>query len=174
MANSSPNRVLGIDPFSRGVGFVVLEGPERLIDWGLRTTGHADNDKAARIVENLIGRFQPDVLSLEHWASTGFRRCKRVQMLLERIATTESRNRKIQMITREQIRAIGPAPLASTKRGRACLLTERFPKLGSLLPPFRKPWMPEDDRMAIFDALSFALSCYPQTQGPNTRSDEPV
>lgn len=28
-------RVLAIDPNSRGFGFAVLEGPDRLIDWGV-------------------------------------------------------------------------------------------------------------------------------------------
>ncbi len=36
-------RVLAIDPNSRGFGFAVLEGGARLIDWGIRDTGRADN-----------------------------------------------------------------------------------------------------------------------------------
>jgi len=31
-------RVLAIDPSTRGFGFAVLEGPDRLIDWGVKET----------------------------------------------------------------------------------------------------------------------------------------
>jgi len=78
---------LAIDPFSRGVGFAVLEGRDRLVDWGMRTTGSADNAKSAHVIGKLIDRFRPDILALEDWDSAGSRRCERVQSLLDRIAT---------------------------------------------------------------------------------------
>ncbi len=151
--------MLAVDPFSRGVGFAVIEGQDRLIDWGIRTTGKADNAKASRVIDKLIDRFRPDVLALEDWDSDGARRCGRVQKLLDRIAADEGTRVLVRLVTRRQIRAIGPLPLTSTKQGRARFLAERFPELQPFLPPARKPWMPEDDRMAIFDALSFAVAC---------------
>ncbi|HYW46413.1 MAG TPA: hypothetical protein VE959_26335 [Bryobacteraceae bacterium] len=154
--------MLAVDPFSRGVGFAVVEGPARLVDWGIRTTGRADNAKALHVIAKLIDRFRPDVLAFEDWDSDGSRRCGRVQTLLDRIAATEGPRVLVRLITRRQIRAIGPLPQTSTKRGRACLLAERFLELQPFLPPSRKPWMPEDDRMAIFDALGFALACFPK------------
>lgn len=164
MRKETAKRVSAIDPFSRGVGFAVLEGPECLIDWGLRTTGRADNAKAARVIEKLIDRFRPDGLALEDWDSAGSRRCGRVQKLLDRIAAAEGRRVLVRLITRRQIRAIGSLPQTSTKHGRACLLAERFPELQPFLPPFRKLWMPEDDRMAVFDAVSFAVACFRTTR----------
>ena len=155
---------MAIDPYSRGVGFAVLEGPECLIDWGTRTTGRADNAKAARVIDKLIDRFRPDILALEDWDSEGARRCGRVQRLLDRIAADEGPRVLVRLITRRETRAIGPLPHTSTKRGRACLLAERFPELQAFLPPVRKPWMPEDDRMAIFDAASFAAACFRTTK----------
>jgi len=164
MRKGPVKRVLAIDPFSRGVGFVVLEGPACLIDWGLRTTGRADNAKAARVIEKLMNRFRPDVLALEDWDSAGSRRCGRVEELLDRIAATEEKHAIVRLVTLHQIRAIGPLPQTSTKHGRASFLAERFPELQPFRPPFRKPWMPEDDRMAIFDALSFAVACFRTTR----------
>ena len=164
MRKDTAKRVLAIDPFSRGVGFAVLEGPECLIDWGLRTTGRADNAKAARVIDKLIDRFRPDVLALEDWDSAGSRRCGRVAKLLDRIAAAEGKHVLVRLITRHQVCAIGLLPQTSTKRGRACFLAECFPELQPFLPPFRKPWMPEDDRMAIFDAVSFAVGCFRKTR----------
>ena len=160
MRKEGIKRVLAIDPFSRGVGFAVLEGPEHLVDWGLRTTGRADNAKAVRVIEKLIERFRPDLLALEDWESAGSRRCDRVQTLLDQIVATEGKHMIVRLITRRQIRAIGPMPQTSTKRGRACFIAERFLELQAFLPPLRKPWMPEDDRMAIFDAVSFAVAYF--------------
>ena len=56
-------RVLAIDPFSSGVGFVVFEGPHNLIDWGLKTTRRTDNGKSVRAIKDLLARFRPDVLA---------------------------------------------------------------------------------------------------------------
>jgi hypothetical protein len=159
MRSESVRRVLAVDPFSRGVGFAVLEGPECLIDWGLRTTGRANNAKSARVIEKLIDRFRPDILALEDWDSEGSRRCGRVKTLLDRIAADEGARVLVRLVNRREIRGIGRLPQTSTKRGRACLLAERFPELQAFLPPVRKPWMPEDDRMAIFDATGFAVAC---------------
>ena len=164
MRKETTKRVLAVDPYSRGVGFAVLEGQASLIDWGLRTTGRADNAKAAGVIDKLIERFRPDVLVLEDWDSDGARRCARVQRLLDRIAADEGTRVLVRLVTRREIRAIGPLPQTGTKRGRACFLAERFPELQAFLPPVRKPWMPEDDRMSIFDALSFAVACSETTK----------
>lgn len=164
MQRNTVTRVLALDPFSRGVGFAVLEGPEHLIDWGLKTTGRADNEKAIRATLALIARFQPDVLAVEDSDAAGSRRGGRVQQLLDRIVSAKSPRLPVRLVSPSQLSAIGPLPQASTKYGRARLLVERFPELQPSLPRFRKPYMSEDDRMAIFDAVSFAVACFPQRE----------
>lgn len=161
MHKPTVERVLAIDPFSRGVGFALLESAENLIDWGLKSCGSADNRKAADVIGKLINRFRPDVLALEDWEAVGSRRCVRVELLLDRIASTERKRLRVRLITGREIRAIGPLPQVNTKYGRACFLADRFPELRAFLPRVRKLWMSEDDRMAIFDAASFALACFP-------------
>jgi hypothetical protein len=116
------------------------------------------------LIDKLIDRFRPDILALEDWDSDGARRCGRVEELLDRIAAKEGTRVLVRVVTRREIRAIGPLPQTSTKRGRACFLAERFPEVQAFLPPIRKPWMPEDDRMSVFDALSLAVACYETTK----------
>jgi hypothetical protein len=173
MADPRFKRVLAIDPFSRGVGFAVLEGPDSLIDWGLKATRRAHNGDATRLIESLIKRFQPDTLVLEDWNAAGSRRCERVERLLDRIATNERKRIHVQLVSPRLIRAIGPITRTNTKYGRACLLADRFPELRAFLPPVRKLWMPEDGRMAIFDALSFAIASFPAQKAPE-ESPEPA
>ena len=164
MREEIAKRVLAVDPYCRGVGFVVLEGKEHLIDWGLRTTVRADNARAFRVIDKLIDRYRPDILALEKWDAPGARRCERVEKLLDRIAVEQGKRVLVRLVTRREIRAIGPLPQTATKYGRASFLAERFPELQPFLPPVRKLWMPEDDRMSMFDALSFAVACVRTTK----------
>jgi hypothetical protein len=159
MSKRSSQRVLAIDPYSRGVGFAVLEGPHGLIDFGLKSTGKADSEKVARATQALIERFRPDVLALEDWNAPGSRRCGRVQTLLNQIVAAEQKRVRVCLIDVKRLRRIGQLPHTSTKYGRARFVAERFPELQPFLPRFRKIWMPEDDRMSIFDAVGFALAC---------------
>jgi hypothetical protein len=141
------------------VGFAVFEG-DMLIDWGLKVTRRADNGRAVQIIRSLISRLEPDVLALEDWEANGARRCDRIQKLIRRIAEGECRRLRVRLVRPHELWLIGPPPDTATKHGRASYIAERFPELQASLPPFRKAYMPEDDRMAIFDAAGFALACF--------------
>ena len=163
MTQEKKLRVLGIDPFSRGVGFAAVEEQFGLVDWGLRTTGRADNRKAVRLIEKLINHYQPDVLALEDWESTGSRRCERVEILLNLIANGAWKDMQVRLVSVKEVRRLGPIPDTGTKYGRASFFAAQFPELRAFLPPVRKIWMSEDSRMSIFDAVGFALACLPAT-----------
>ena len=166
-------RILAIDPVSSGVGFAVLEGPDELIDWGIKHTKKADNERVARAIEALINQFRPDILAIEDWNSVGSRRCDRVQTLLDRIARVDPKRVRVCLISIKRVRAIVPPDQKNTKYTRARYIAERFPELAVFLPPVRKIWMREDIRMAIFDAVGFALACLPirpRERKPNSSS----
>src|SRR6266481_7687487 len=78
--------VLAIDPSTRGFGFAVLEGPDRLIDWGVKETKANKNAKSLKLIEDLIDRYQPSVIVVEDYAGKGSRRCRRVRELIEDIS----------------------------------------------------------------------------------------
>ena len=63
-----------------------------------------------------------------------------------------------------QVFAVGCAGVqwfgASTKHQIATVIAEKLPDLASWLPPLRKLWMPEDYRMNVFDAASFAFAYF--------------
>jgi hypothetical protein len=80
---ANEKRVLAIDPNHRGFGYVILEGPERLIDWGTRQVqGHKSRASIAAAGE-LISHYRPQILVLENMASKACRRCGRVRELVE-------------------------------------------------------------------------------------------
>src|SRR5207237_8486309 len=79
-------RVLAIDPSTRGFGFSVLEGPDRLIDWGVKETKKNKSARTLKLIEDLIDRYQPSAIVVEDYAGKGSRRCRRIERLINDIA----------------------------------------------------------------------------------------
>lgn len=58
-------RTLAIDPTTSGFGFVVLEGSERLVDWGLGRLEKPEDSLFEKRIEKLLDRVAPQLLVLE-------------------------------------------------------------------------------------------------------------
>src|SRR6266511_3573381 len=78
-------RVLAVDPSTRGFGFAVLEGPSRLIDWGVKETKTDKTRRSLKLIADLIEQYEPSNLVLENYAGKGSRRCERVAALIDEI-----------------------------------------------------------------------------------------
>jgi Holliday junction resolvasome RuvABC endonuclease subunit len=154
-------RVLAIDPTSRGFGFAVLEGPRKLIDWGVK---QLRKEKTARSIlqsKELMARYCPDVVVVEDWQGRGSRRCLRIGNLIRAIRTMAERRRiSTRCFSRFRVRQAFASWHAWTKYQIAIAIARQLPELKSRLPRYRKPWMSEDERMAIFDAVAFALTYF--------------
>src|SRR5712692_4941825 len=154
-------RVLAIDPSTKGLGFAVLEGPERLIDWGIKQaageTDDAKNTECAKIVAELIDRYRPRILALEDAAADDSRRCERVEKLLAAIRQLAREKRvKVLDFTPERVRKA----FTPTKDVIAAAIAGRFPELGPRLPRPRTLTMSEQYEMPVFDAMAFALAYF--------------
>ena len=158
---SDDRRVVAIDPTSRGFGYAVLEGSARLVDWGVTEGLRADNRDATRRVDALLARYKPDNLILEDVDSQQSRRRTRVRRLLTDLREV-ARKRRIQVrnVSREAVRSMFATAEARNKEQIADTITKHFPELVLWRPPIRKPWMSEDARMAIFDAVAFGLTYF--------------
>ena len=148
-------RILAIDLTYNGFGFAVLEQPLRLADWGYAVVwSQSDLEFLARI-ETLLERYRPSVVALERIEGAPHRRrtaararrvcdyCKTAKIAV--IATARS----------ELARLFGPA---ASKFDIAGQIADAFPELKSRMPNKRRPWENEDERMHIFDALSWGLA----------------
>lgn len=162
--NSTPTthmRVLALDPFARGFGFVVLEGPENLIDWGMK---EARKNKTARSLEQtaaLIEHYQPDVVVVENVTNKSCRRRSRVQELIQEIlALAASRQVRVSSVSRQAVKTAFAHAGVQTKDAIADVVAQRLPELARRRPPLRKSWMSEDERMSIFDAAAFTLAFF--------------
>ena len=158
-------RVLAIDPSTRGFGFAVLEGPDRLIDWGVKETRTDKSRRALVSVANLIELYQPRVLVLEDYAGKESRRCVRVRRLIEDVSKLAMKKKvKVRHFSRAEIKRAFSESGARNKYEIAMAIAKRFPELAPRLPRFRKPWMSEDYRMSIFDAVGLGLCSLSQNR----------
>src|SRR5262249_48072227 len=154
-------RVLAVDPSTRGFGFAILEGPNRLIDWGVKETKSNKKRRSLKLINDLIGMYQPSVLVVEDYAGKGSRRCGRVRELIDDISKLAARRQiRIRSFSRVKVKQAFSESGASNKYEISVAIAKRFPELAARLPRFRKPWMSEDYRMSIFDAVGFGLTCF--------------
>lgn len=152
-------RILSVAPSSRGFGFAVLEGKEMLVDWGVKSVEGDKNVRSLAKLEDIIVHYIPDVMVIHDHSRKESRCSARIRALSRRmIALASSRKVSVKSFSREEVRHVFFADAKGTKYALAEILAKRFPaELGFRLPPKRRPWMSEDYRMDIFDAVALAL-----------------
>lgn len=156
---TTTKRILAIDPIYRGFGFAVLEGPRRLVDWGVAGSADRDVSESVKRVVDLVERYGPDVVVTEKVEAVGGRRrmrARRLIALVEEVATANAA--KVGRVPRLELLEEFPEMRPFSKDRVAAVIAARFPELRSSLPAVRRPWMSEDTRMAIFDAVAFGLA----------------
>jgi Holliday junction resolvasome RuvABC endonuclease subunit len=155
-------RVLAVDPSARGLRFALLEGPQSLIGWGgSERTGKTKNAAALLFMESLIESYQPDIIVMEDCRDKECKRCPRVRRLLQAICRLARKRRiRVRHFSVRIVRAALSGSSTSTKHQIATIIAERFPELVPRLPPVRKSWKSEANRMGIFDAMALALTFF--------------
>lgn len=152
---------MAIDPTSRGFGYAYFEGRFDLVDWGTKQIDAAENIRCIFQIRKIIQRFQPDVIVMEDPRGKGSRRCYRICRLIDSIRVLAAKHRiPTRCFSRGRVREVFAKYNAWTKFQIAIAVARQLPELEPQLPRYRKPWMSEDERMAIFDAVSLALTYY--------------
>mgnify|MGYP001582794102 CR=1 FL=1 len=163
MTNTRTNRkrIIAIDPTIRGIAFAVFEGPDRLIDWGVKQARADKQVRCLKYVDELIRWYTPTSIVLEDVAAAGSRRSVRVKELLAAIAkTARDRNVRPRLVARTAVLKQFGRSRAANKDEVAAAVAARFPELAPRLPAKRKPWQSEAERLGIFDAVAFGLMVY--------------
>ena len=157
-------RLFALDPTSHGFGFVVLEGPSNVVDWGLAYVKPNTHVKCLERIAELLAWYVPAVVVVEDWRSKGFRRSARVRKLLQAVVQfTEAADARAERIPKGHVQHTFAEFQATTKEQIASAIALRFPELAVRKPPPRKTWSSEDERMAIFDAMALALTLFNST-----------
>jgi hypothetical protein len=156
-----PRRILALDLRPRSFGFVVFEGPDQLLDWGVK----AFHDLSGRTIPAstkivpLIAEFEPAVVLLKStvWQKKSTK--AQLDSLLDAIRVGSSDRTSVRLISPQRIRRMFPGGVRN-KDDLASRVAARFPDLAWKLPPPRTYPHREHYRMSIFDAAALALAYY--------------
>ena len=164
MTQNKHIRILAIAPLSRGLGYAVMEGPDKLVACGNKAILRDKNTGALAWVNRFMQFYQPDVLVLPNVTAADTRRAARIKTLHRQIVAWAGKKKvKVRLVSVTQVRTQLLGDAKGTKFGVAQILAEKFPvELGLRLPPKRRPWMSEDPRMDIFDAVGLAVAFWPK------------
>lgn len=148
-------RILAIDPTPKGFGFAVLERGGRLVDWGVaRVWATSEMEFVAR-VDAIISMYRPALVIVPEIPAEPHR-ARSARRVSAVSAHARARGKQIVVMPPSEVKAAFPG----TKHARAELLATQFPELQPWLPRIRRPWMTEDERMHIFDAVSLIVTMF--------------
>src|SRR5262249_25645520 len=142
----------------RGFGFVVLEKPDALIDWGLRGGANRQIQTSVDAMLDLLKRYSPHIVAIEDCRIKSCRRGTRSRALLDQIAKVTARQVALRRISRQRLRKTFDLTSQMTKYDLAERVERQFPELEPFRPRRRKPWDSEDSRMSIFEAAALATT----------------
>ena len=158
--------LLSIYPSRRGFGFAVGGESIGLSDWGLARVRSKSIEAFVERVDGLAYRHAAFAIIVEDTSDT--LRGERVKRCVQCLAQYASERRLgICVVARhERIAVLSLHPRASN-HDIATAIAMRFPELEVHLPSRRRRWQSEDERIAIFAAVSCllvgALRCIPPT-----------
>jgi hypothetical protein len=152
MKYNSLTRILALDVHPRSFGYVVIESPVKLLDWGVgrsyrKTKRHPEVLVDGRL-RPLLKMWLPDVVV----TPIGERRGKDVRELFKQIKKEVNRRAFV------SIKASENPPPGRSKYQRAIEIAARFPEIGQKVSSQRKPWESEQYSMSIFEALAIAVA----------------
>jgi hypothetical protein len=152
-------RVLAIDLHPRSFGYVVVEDPDRLLDWGARSHRRkaGSTDALIRKLKPLLQLWRPSVVVLREPLRVRPLNPKKKRLLTQIMTAAKSQRVRVEMLKRR------PSDRAEklTKYERSQAVVKRFPVLAHTLPPKRKSWEGEDYRMSMFGAAALAATLVP-------------
>ncbi len=152
-------RVIALDVRWGNFGFVVFEGPNEILDWGIRSFRSGANAVKAPAGEKfgaLLDELTPSAVVIRE---RGIRSTKKPKLLSIIERQVRSRRIPLRLITpRDVNRAF--VGFETNKYEVASALAKQFPTLASKLPPKRKCWQSEDYLMGIFDAAAAGVAYF--------------
>src|SRR6266853_1721091 len=157
MRYKSLTRVLALDLHPRRFGYVVLERPARLLNWGVcsyRGKGKPNAVLIQRRLRPLLEMWNPTLL-VTHTAPQLPPRQKllRERLIKGVVAEAKSKRARVRILksTRGWTKNL-------TKYERAREVAELFPVLIGRQPQKRKPWESEHYSMSVFTAAALAMA----------------
>ena len=149
--------LLALYPNSIGMGYVCLQIPDYLFDFGVTSAKPISNRKLLRRAEKFMDFYKPKIILLKEvgrFANSG-----RTDKLIEAIATlAEEKNLPIYRYTKQQIKDVFEVFGATSKFEMVGKIVKMLPDLASRAPKQHKWYEKEDYNMVLFNAVSLAVA----------------
>lgn len=158
---SNKKIVFGIYPNAIGFGFVYMDGPRKIIDYGVVRISPISNGKILAKIKKSFEYLRPAVVIVQDPDGNASRTGSRVKKLISIIEEfAKKENLLLFKLSRDQIREVFIQFGGTTKYEIAQILLSEFKELESKAPGKRTLWMSENRNMAIFDATSLVVAWY--------------
>ncbi|MEW7975022.1 MAG: hypothetical protein AB2777_20770 [Candidatus Thiodiazotropha endolucinida] len=151
--------VLAIYSTYRGFGFAVFEEPSKPVDWGVKEATKGKRSEIFDKFETLLAFYAPTTVVLEQ-SEVSQRGLEAKSRCNEFAAVAKKHGIAIHRYSRTTVQDVFAQFNARTKYEIAKTICTWLPALAPRMPPYRRPWMSEDYRMGIFDAIALALTHY--------------
>jgi hypothetical protein len=154
-------RLLALEVRSRKMGFVVFEGPTRLLDFGIRGFSQPTqrlHEVVAKRIKPLLFRYSPSAIVMRRDNHYALQHPARLRIATDairkegnrcgiefRLLKTKSRNNFFVQVG------------CDAKHQVAQLIAKQFNELSPMLQPQRRPWHSESYHTVIFDAVATGL-----------------
>ena len=150
-------RVIALDVRSRSFGFAVFEGPDEILDWGVRSFRSGANAvilPPSQRLRALLDEFDPSAIVINRKPK---RNASTAKMIRTMTSEADDEGIPVRFVTPEDVKKAFVG-FDSNKYEVAAALAKQFPALASRLPPKRKCWQSEDYRMSIFDSAAIGVA----------------
>jgi hypothetical protein len=154
-----PKLVLAIYLQTRGFAFCLFETWNTPVDWAVHDIRGADKHTCCRKrIDSILSLHTPDVVVLQEMSDGDAGRVPRIQNLNRAVAQlAERRGIAVRMYPRTELRDTFAYHYgATTKQQIAETIAGQVSALNLYVPPARKAWMNEHERMGIFEAAALA------------------
>ena len=150
-------RILALEIRRHRIGFAVLEGRKRLLDYGVGS--YTSRSSILRYLDRIIPTFGPEIIAVRRaqQKNVSDRRATSETFTIVR-AAAEQRAIPIEFIANEEVKLAFQQTAARNKDEIATAVTKMFPELRWKLPRERKPWISEGYHMIMFDAVATAIT----------------
>ena len=146
---------MALDLHPLNFGYAMFEGPDELVDWGIKNFRHGVN--AVKVPLNvkfalLLDQYGPDIVVLNEL------RTATLKILARAISNLAQRRRiPVRLVSGDSVRRAFPDQNRN-KYQIASVIAKRYPELSPRLGLRRKLWEAEKYSMSIFDAAAIGIA----------------
>jgi len=156
--------VLAVYPNARGFSFALFEGPDFVVDWGIREVARSlRRECSLKCVGQLLNKYRPDILVLR-----GMPGGLNAGLAQEFIGLSRRQGIPAMVISRKEMRRVFASLGKATREAIASEIVQRLPVFAPFRPGRRKIWNGEDRRMGLFDAAALAFALFASRTGRQT------